>query len=47
MAKNDEWCDLCDDKLKAEVITYLGREISVCGHCASLAVDERPRKVNT
>lgn len=37
MACNDEWCDLCEDKLKATtVITPSGREIDICGHCASM-----------
>lgn len=37
MARNDEWCDLCRDKLKATTVeTLSGRELDICRHCASM-----------
>lgn len=38
MAKHDEWCELCDDKIKQHVIVYNGQVIEVCNHCKSLAI---------
>lgn len=40
MGAKDEWCDLCDDKLKVKKVKMNGRIYWVCGHCASLTVED-------
>ena len=36
--KNDEWCELCGDKLKSTKVETVNVIYDVCSHCASLAV---------
>lgn len=36
--KNDEWCEFCNDKLKAAKVIVKGREYHICKHCESLTV---------
>lgn len=40
MAKNDQWCEFCEDKAKQTTVIVRGREWEVCDHCASLTVWE-------
>lgn len=45
MAKNDEWCEFCNDRMKQTVITLRSREWEVCNWCSDLTVlDERLRE---
>lgn len=40
MAKNDEWCEFCDDKIKATVVHVKGIRYHVCRHCESLTIQD-------
>lgn len=37
MARNDEWCEFCEDRLKSVVVERDNKQWSVCSHCASLS----------
>ena len=39
MAKNDEWCEFCDDMIKEKIVTVQGKEFEVCRQCESLHVN--------
>lgn len=41
MANNDEWCDLCNDKLKNEVVKMSGKGYGICSHCKVFIATER------
>jgi ribosome-binding protein aMBF1 (putative translation factor) len=37
MARNDIWCELCEDKMKTTAVFAQGRgRIDICDHCASM-----------
>lgn len=38
MSRHDEWCELCEDKMKEERVPapQPHQHMDVCGHCASL-----------
>lgn len=36
MAAHDEWCDLCNDKLKEVDVKYEGKTITICKHCSQM-----------
>lgn len=36
MAKNDEWCEFCEDQIKGTVVKLKGRTYDVCQQCKSL-----------
>lgn len=36
MAKNDEWCEFCDDMIKEKTVTVDGIVYTVCKQCESL-----------
>ena len=39
MAKHDEWCELCNDKIKVCVIIIKDRELEICSHCKDLILE--------
>lgn len=41
MAKHDEWCEFCNDKMKSDVVKVNGKEYAVCNQCKSLTVEDR------
>ncbi|QOT13764.1 hypothetical protein JNUCC32_31245 (plasmid) [Paenibacillus sp. JNUCC32] len=43
MARNDEWCDFCDDRLKAVAVKspVTGREYDICKQCAVMCTYPR------
>lgn len=40
MSKYDEFCELCDDKIKQSIIKMNNKLYEVCNHCKSLAVED-------
>ena len=41
MAKHDEWCEFCDDRIKSAVVRVNNREYDVCNQCESLTVQDK------
>lgn len=40
MAKYDEFCELCDEKIKQTYVKIGGKVHEVCNHCKSLSVED-------
>jgi ribosome-binding protein aMBF1 (putative translation factor) len=44
MARNDQWCELCEDRTKSYKVKIRGREFGVCNPCKYMCdEDELPR----
>jgi ribosome-binding protein aMBF1 (putative translation factor) len=39
MAKNDEWCEFCNEKMKQTTVMVNGKEWAVCKQCKNLTVE--------
>ena len=44
MAKDDMWCEFCDQKPKNTIVKVRGKEFAVCSHCESLTVQDRKKE---
>lgn len=40
MGKHDEWCELCDQKLKSANVIINGKKLDVCNHCKSICPED-------
>ena len=40
MARNDQWCEFCEDRTKADVVKLRGREYGVCTSCKAMCVED-------
>ena len=39
MAKNDEWCELCDNRLKVHRVKVKDGEMDICRSCLDMMSD--------
>lgn len=44
MSKQDIWCELCEDRIKAETVKIFGKYFGVCKSCASMTVQSEKQK---
>lgn len=47
MARNDEWCMFCEDRMKQTVVKVRGKDWEVCNWCKSLTVEDKKEGATT